>query len=160
GEVVDVISPDGEGDVDFKGNLRGGFKVLRLLKLALFYDRLVIQYHPTFFFESQHEGTVLGNVAVAASFSLLFLMFRGKVEIVCHEIEMPSTARTRLEKASRRMMWALAPRVVFHTRRELEAFATRFRGGRTEGGLELRAHERDFRKYQDVSQAEARLTLG
>src|SRR5215831_291000 len=132
GHFVDVMSPDLDGNVDFKCDLRGGFKLLRLLVVACFYDRLVVQYHHNFFFKSKNEArSRASNVAVAWSFIILFLVYRRKIELICHEVYDCSIEQVGLVNyIAQRMMWLLGPRLVFHTQGELSAFAKKFHGGR------------------------------
>jgi hypothetical protein len=52
GHIVDIVSPDEQGNVDFAWDLRGGSKLLQLLELLPYYDRTVIQYHWAFFYSN------------------------------------------------------------------------------------------------------------
>jgi hypothetical protein len=52
GHLVDVVSPDEEGNVDFAWDLRGGSKLLRLFKLLPYYGCVVIQYHHLMFYNN------------------------------------------------------------------------------------------------------------
>jgi glycosyltransferase involved in cell wall biosynthesis len=154
------MSPDLRGDVDFKCDLRGGLKLLRLLAFGIFYDRVVIQYQENFFFRGWDEdGSKSANVVTALSFALLFLLHRRKIELVCHEIHMHPVESIGLPNLiAQYVMWRVAPRLVFHTQRELDAFVRKY-GGHKRRGLELRSHDRDFRKFADLSQADARALL-
>ena len=162
GHIIDIISPDMGGDVDFKYNLRGGFKILQLLKLGIFYDKIVIQYHPAFFFKDNedlrgHLSDLMANIA----FIFLFLCYRKKIEMVCHEIYYYSMRRMSfLNYFVQRLWWLLAITLVFHTHKECDAFKRNFRLGIRWKRLEVRPHHRDFSKYRDISEYEARGELG
>src|SRR5271167_4290064 len=85
GHVVDVVSPDGRGNVDFAWDLRGGFKLLQLFKLLPYYDRVILQYHSAFFYQHPHERAYRwGTLKTTLSFVLLFLRSRN-IEVVAHE---------------------------------------------------------------------------
>ncbi|MGA8875636.1 MAG: hypothetical protein WB555_08880, partial [Candidatus Korobacteraceae bacterium] len=43
GHVVDIVSPDLQGNVDFAWDLHGGKKLLRLFRILPYYDRVVLQ---------------------------------------------------------------------------------------------------------------------
>jgi len=162
GHVVDTISPNNEGNVDFKCDLCGGFKALKLLKLGLFYDRMVIQYHPAFFFKSYDNiSSKLQNLATNISLILLFLLYWKKIEIVCHEIQYYDAKNVGwLKYISYRLPWLLGPKLVFHTQKELDYFRKKLFLGIGSKRLELRAHDRDFVKFREISQQEARRELG
>jgi glycosyltransferase involved in cell wall biosynthesis len=162
GHIIDIISPNMDGNVDFKYNLCGGFKILQLLKLGIFYDKIVIQFHPTFFFKDSeglwnHLSDLMANIA----FVFLFLCYRKKIEVVCHEIYYYAMRRMAFFNYSvQRLWWLLAITVVFHTQKECETFKRNFRFGIHWKKLEVRHHHRDFSKFRDISEYEARGELG
>jgi glycosyltransferase involved in cell wall biosynthesis len=162
GHVIDIMSPDMEGDVDFQYDLCGGLKILQLLKLGIFYDKIVIQYQPAFFFKKSGDSgawwdNLLGNLA----FVLLFICYRKKIEVICHEVHYYSIQRIGLlNYLAHRSWWLLAKTIVFHTQKECEAFKRNIRFGMRWRQLEVRAHHQDFRKNRDISVYEARCELG
>jgi glycosyltransferase involved in cell wall biosynthesis len=162
GHTIDIISPDMNGNVDFKYNLCGSFRILQLLRLALFYDKIVIQYQPAFFFKrSGDSGEGLDNLVANLSFVIFFLCYRKKIEIQCHEIHYYSIQRIGLlNYLAHRSWWLLARTIVFHTQKECETFKRNMHFGMRWKQLEIRSHHQDFSKYREISMYEARCELG
>src|SRR6266566_592388 len=131
GHIIDIISPDMDGNVDFKYNLCGGFKIMKLLKLGIFYDKIVIQYHPSFFFKDSGDfGDRWDNLATNLAFAFFFLCYRKKIEVVCHEIYYYSIQRIGiLNYLARGLWWLLVITIVFHTQKEWDIFKRNFRFG-------------------------------
>ena len=156
GHVVDVASPDGQGNVDFALDLRGGGKVLRLQQLLPFYDRVGIQYVWAFFYTDpflrQHRWDTLRTTL---AFMWLFLRNR-KIEVIAHEIPYLSGKQGWLYK----WKWRLAPKIIFHTRTELERFERHYRLRLRKSQVELRTHHDVFQKFAATTQASARRQLG
>jgi GT2 family glycosyltransferase len=118
GHVVDIVSPDGQGNVNFARDLRGGAKLLRLFGLLSHYDRVVIQYQPEFFYERPFSRESRWQMLqTTLCFMLLFLRNR-KIEIVAHEIPWIPGKQGWLYK----WKWKLAPRIIFRTPKECERF--------------------------------------
>jgi glycosyltransferase involved in cell wall biosynthesis len=161
GHIIDVMSPNMDGNVDFKYNLCGGLKILQLLKLGIFYDKIVIQYQPGFFFKrSGDSGDWWDNLLANLAFVFLFLCYRNRIEIVCHEIHYYSTQRIGiLNYLAHRSWWLLARTIVFHTQKECDTFKRSVRLGMRWKQLEVRSHHADFSKYRDISVHEARCEL-
>jgi len=151
-----------DGNVDFKYNLCGGFKIMKLLKLGIFYDKIVIQYHPSFFFKDSGDfGDRWDNLATNLAFAFFFLCYRKKIEVVCHEIYYYSIQRIGiLNYLARGLWWLLVITIVFHTQKEWDIFKRNFRFGIRWKQLELRPHHQDFTKYRNISAHEARGELG
>jgi glycosyltransferase involved in cell wall biosynthesis len=162
GHIVDIMSPDMDGNVDFKYNLCGGFKILQLLKMGIFYDKIVMQYQPGFFFKRSGDcGDCWDNLFANLAFAFFFLCYRNRIEIVCHEIHYYSIQRIGiLNYLAHRSWWLLARTIVFHTQKECDAFKGNIRLGMRWKQLEVRPHHEDFRKYRDISVHEARCELG
>src|SRR2546428_5090081 len=161
GHFVDIMSPDNQGEVDFKCCLQGGFKILRVLKLGLFYDKIVIQYHPVFFFKSyENFRNKIANFATHISFIMLFLMIR-RIDIVCHEIYYYPASHTGLANyIAHKIMWFMAPRIIFHTQKEIESFKKNIPSLFSSKKIILQKHNKDYHKYRDVPIEEARNELG
>jgi len=162
GHIIDIMSPNNDGNVDFKCDLQGGFKPLRILKVGAFYDRIIIQYHSAFFFKSYDAvGNRIRNLAAYISFIILFFLLNRKIEIVCHEIDYYTiTSVGLLNYIGYRLLWLLAPRVVFHTQKELDSFKKKLLFGIRAKRLAVRAHHQDFNKFREISQQEGRCELG
>lgn len=96
GNVVNVISPD-EGNGDFTTNFEGRFNLLRTFKYVPFYDRLIINYHWSFFYDDEN---LLKNaesvIATHLAFIAMFFFFGRKVEVILHEVKPPLRRENRL----------------------------------------------------------------
>ena len=155
GHIVDVVSPDGQGNVDFPLDLRGGSKLLQLFSLLPHYDKVVIQYHWAFFYSDlfNHEHR-WDSVKTTLCFMLLFLRKR-KLEVVAHEIPYLSGKQGWLYK----WKWKLAPRVVFHTPKEYERFQQHYGMRLSRSRIEFRRHDEVYQKFVNHTQASARQLL-
>src|SRR5262249_40859708 len=126
----------------------------------IFYNKIIIQYNSAFFF-GEYEGIrgVLNNFATYMSFIVLFILNR-KIEIICHEVEYKTIENTDLlNHVAQKIMWFIAPMVIFHTQKEIDLFKSVMLFGFASKRLELRSHHRDFSKFTNVSTQEARLEL-
>ncbi len=151
GHIVDVVSPDGMGNVDFAWDLRGGSKILRLARLLPYYDRVVIQYHCAFFYPDLSTRDALKTTL---SFIALFLRSR-KIEMVAHEIPYVNGRLKWLYG----LKWKLAPRVVLHTPAERRRFEQHYGLRLADSRLEFRKQEEAFRPYVSHTQSAARQHL-
>ncbi len=156
GHVVDVVSPDGQGNVDFAWDLRGGAKILKLFQLLPYYDKVIIQYQWTFFyahpFERERRWETLKTTL---SFMLLFLRVR-KIEIIAHEIPYIPGKQGWLYK----WQWKLAPKIVFHTATELAHFQQHYKMRLPMSRVEIRNHHDAFQTLCGHTHASARRQLG
>ena len=82
GHIVDVVSPDGQGNVDFAWDLRGGSKILTLLELVPYYDRIVIQYHWAFFY-NDFARPEFRRDTLKTTLSFLYLFLRSRKDLRC-----------------------------------------------------------------------------
>lgn len=156
GHVVDVLSPDGRGNVDFAWDLRGGSKILRILELAPCYDKIVIQYHPSFFYTDFFQPQSRRDTfRTTLSFLLLFLRCR-KVEVVAHEV--PNV--TGRQRRWYGWKWKLAPSLVLHTQAERERLEKHYGIRPGSRRVQLREHHAVFQKFSAHTQASARQQLG
>lgn len=155
GHVVDVVSPDTQGNVDFALDLRGGTKLLQLFPLLPYYDKVVIQYHWAFFYSDLfgHEHR-WDSLKTTLCFMLLFLRKR-KLEVVAHEIPYLAGKQGWLYK----WKWKLAPKVVFHTPKEYERFREHYGTSLRRSRIEFRRHDEVYQKFVEHSQASARQQL-
>jgi glycosyltransferase involved in cell wall biosynthesis len=156
GHVVDVVSPDGQGNVDFAWDLRGGAKILKLFDLLPYYDKVSIQYQWTFFyahpFERERRWETLKTTL---SFMLLFMRSR-KIEVVAHEIPYIPGKQGWLYK----WQWKLAPKIVFHTAAELAHFQEHYKMRLSMSHVEMRSHHDAFQRFCTHTRATARRQLG
>lgn len=156
GHVVDIVSPDEQGNVDFAWDLRGGAKLLRLFQLLPYYDKVVIQYQWEFFYDSgflpeQRWRTLQTTLC----FMLLFLRTR-KIEVVAHEIPYARGIQAWLYK----WKWKLAPHIVFHTPKECERFERHYGIKLNRSRVEFRDHSDVYRRFVQHTQLSARQQLG
>jgi glycosyltransferase involved in cell wall biosynthesis len=155
GHIVDVVSPDEQGNVDFAWNLRGGSRLLQLLDLLPYYDRVVIQYHWVFFYNNPFARELRWEtLQTTMCFVWLFLRSR-KVEVIAHEIPYLPGKQGWFYK----WKWKLAPRVVFHTKQERERFQQHYRLRLSDARVEYRRHDDVYQKFVEHTQASARRQL-
>lgn len=155
GHVVDIVSPDSEGNVDFAWDLRGGAKVLKLLELAPYYDHIVIQYHWAFFYHDVRLPEYSRDtLKTTLSFLYLFLRSR-KIQVVAHEIPY----------LDGRLRWLFGQQwrfvhLVFHTRLEREKLETHYRLRLKDSRVVFRPQHDVFQKFAAHTRASARQELG
>ena len=155
GHVVDIVSPDLQGNVDFAWDLRGGKKLLRLFQILPYYDRVVLQYHWAFYYRNPFlRQRRWETLQTTLCFALLFLRCR-KLEIVAHEIPYIVGKQGWLYK----WQWKLAPRIVFHTSRELERFEQHYGIRLNRSRIAFRSHDDVYQKFADHTQPSARRQL-
>lgn len=157
GHIVDVLSPDLQGDVDFRSNLKGGFRPLRILRQALFYDRVTIQYTRPLYFDPKLESGKITNVtSTLLAFIILFVVCR-RIELVVHEVVYYSREELGFfDRILNRLRWRLVPRLIMHTQKEKEDFLKHY----SNPNIVLRAHHEDFSKFKDIPKEQAREHLG
>ena len=119
GNVVDVISLEGNGG-DFTLNLKGGANLLKILKYTIFYDKVIIQYHESFYYEEYNRKNLFRILCTHLSFYLTFLLLRKKLEVIVHEF--PRTHRHSTARFLETIKWRLCPKLVFHTQKEVDDF--------------------------------------
>jgi len=155
GHIVDIVSPDEQGNVDFAWDLRGGSKLLRLFDLLPYYDRVVIQYHWAFFYDNPFVKELRWDtLQTTLCFVWLFLRSR-KIEVVAHEIPYLPGKQGWLYK----WKWKFAPRVIFHTRKERERFEKHYHLRLSDSRVEYRQHDEVYQKFVEHTQASARRQL-
>lgn len=156
GHIVDIASPDQQGNVDYAWDLRGGSKILRLRKLLPYYDKVVIQYHWAFFYQDLFNPRYRADSLMTTLSFLWLVMSSQKIEIVAHEIPYLN-GRTKWLFG---LMWKLTPKLVLHTESERRRFEEHY-GMRLLGSrVEMRKHHDVFQKFTGLSQASARRELG
>ena len=155
GHIVDVVSPDGQGNVDFAWDLRGGSKILKLLGLAPYYDRIVIQYHWVFFYNDfARQEFRKDTLKTSLSFIYLFLRVR-KIQVVAHEVPY----------LNGRLRWLFGQqwrfvKVIFHTRAEREKLEKHYGLRLKDSRVEFRQQHDVFQKFASLTRASAREELG
>jgi glycosyltransferase involved in cell wall biosynthesis len=156
GHVVDVLSPDGQGNVDYAWDLRGGSKVLKLRQLVPYYDRVILQYVWSFYYRDPFDPAFRRDtLTTTLSFLRLFLSSR-KIEVVAHEIPY-LTGRARWLHG---MMWRYAPHVVLHTAKERRRFEAHYGIRLADKQVVIREHHEVFQKFSTHTRDSARQRLG
>ena len=92
GNMVDILSPY-EGDGTFKTDLKGGLRILKLLTRAKGYERIIIQYHESFFFKDGSDTHSFNTIETQIAFLFLFIAMRHRIELVIHEIPYSHSSR-------------------------------------------------------------------
>lgn len=156
GSIVDVISLEGNGG-DFTLNLKGGANLLRILKYTIFYDKVVIQYHESFYYGEYNRKNLFSILCTHLSFYIIFLLLRNKLEVIVHEF--PRTHRYSTARFLERTKWRLCPKLVFHTQKEVEDFK-QYYFDLSGKNYELRSPNAYFYKFRDIPQSQAREELG
>lgn len=155
GNIVDVLSPDGQGNVDFAWDLHGGSKILRLAELLPYYDRVVIQYHWAFFYNDfSMPDSRWDTLKTTLSFIYLFLRTR-KIYVVAHEVPY----------LNGRLRWLFGQQwkfvnLIFHTRAEREKLEKHYHLHLKDSRVEVRQQHAVFQKFTSHTQASARQELG
>lgn len=159
GDAVDVLSPEG-GDADFHAGLTGGARPARLLKYAWAYDRVFVHFTPHFFYR---ERGALNRLLTSLAWLAVAIPFGRRLHFVIHETDYPvddPLGERSFRRHLDRWIWKLSGRALFHSRKELDAFAARFGLDPASARLELVAHGRHFVSRCSMSRAEARRSLG
>jgi glycosyltransferase involved in cell wall biosynthesis len=156
GNVVNVLSPE-EGDGDFTSNLRGWCNILKILRYALFYDKIILQYHKSFFYDDKRKKNFMSILATHLSFYLLFIVLKNKIEVIIHEI--PLSFSSTLDSVFEKAKWHLCPKLLFHTQKEINDFESWY-FKLSPQKYELRAPHIDYYKFRDISKRDARKELG
>lgn len=155
GHVVDVVSPDGQGNVDYAWELRGHANILKLRELLPYYDRVVIQYVWAFYYTNPLDPAFRREtLKTNLSFIRLFLSSR-KIEVVAHEIPYLN-GRSRWLYG---LKWKLASKVILHTQEERSRFEAHY-GKLKDERVEIREHHDVFQKFTAHTQESARKALG
>ncbi len=154
GHDVEVLSP-GPSAAHHHLDLVGPRGALALAKRLPAYDRVVVQFHPDFFFPLPPTAK---GWAVESAFLAGALRAAKQVHVVVHEIDY-RTGRGRgpLALASR-ALWRSVDQVLVHTERERTDFIEAF--GVKPARVRLLQHGGDFTKRTTHDRASARRSLG
>lgn len=155
GHTVAIVSPDGAGDVDFRWDLRGGSKILKLRQLLPNYDAVIIQYQWEFFYTNPLAPECRWDTLKTHLAFIRLYLSSPKIQVVAHELPCFTGPMRRLY----RLQWKFAPKIVFHTPREREHFEQHYRMKLRDSRIEFRNHDDVYRKFADRSQSAARQCL-
>lgn len=154
GHDVEVLSP-GPSAAHHHLDLLGPRGALALAKRVRSYDRVVIQFHPDFFYPPGCEG--ISRAAVNAALMAAFRM-APEVEVVVHEIDYRRGEGRGPAALTARALWQSADRIVVHTEGERADFQRSF--GVSPDHVEVGFHGADFIRRTDITREDARRHLG
>lgn len=154
GDTVKVLSPP-DGGGDFHDNLKGGFNLLKLFNYGYKFDKIIIQYHESFYYDEKKLQNLFSILATHLSFIIIFLFFRSRIELILHEF--PRSYFSKLDYMCEKMKWLLCPKIVFHTKKEIDDFNTLFIIPSSH--IEIRSPSANFFKFRDISQEKAKMEL-
>jgi glycosyltransferase involved in cell wall biosynthesis len=150
---VEVLSP-GPSAAHHHLDLRGPRGALALAKRIRDYDRVIVQFHPDFFYPD--PGNPRSRMIESAALALPFALAR-RLEVVVHEIDGRHGNPRRADGLAARRLWHLPESIKVHTASERTAFIDNF--GVDPARVELIAHGADFRPHTQMDRAAARRSL-
>jgi glycosyltransferase involved in cell wall biosynthesis len=154
GYDVEVLSP-GPSAAHHHLDLVGPRGALALAKRVRAYDRVIIQFHPDFFYAEpgRAKARLVESLALIAPFSLA-----PRLEVIVHEIDGRFGNPRRPDGQVARRLWRLAESIKVHTKSERDSFIESF--GVDPARVELIAHGADFRPHTQMTREAARESLG
>lgn len=154
GQDVEVLSP-GPSAAQHHLELVGVRGALALAKRVGRYDKVIVQYHPDFFYPvpSTPRERLAVSLALAAAFRLA-----KEVEVVVHEIDYRHGRLRGYDGWAARALWHSVDRIVVHTEGERQDFARAF--GVSPRRIVLAAHGAVFVPHTFHDKASARASLG
>ena len=154
GHEVEVLSP-GPSAAHHHLDLRGPRGPLVLARRVRGYDKVIIQFHPDFFYP--HPSTPARHAAVSLAL-LAAVRAARRTEVVVHEIDYSLGRRRGPDGLAARRLWRRVQRIQLHTEMErrnmIEAFGVR--PERTT----VAAHGAHFVRRTRMSRDDARRSLG
>jgi glycosyltransferase involved in cell wall biosynthesis len=154
GEQVDVLSPypsAAQQHLDLVGP-RGALALARRVRR---YDRVVVQFHPDYFFPL--PKTERGWAVQCAALQLAFRAAR-RVEVRLHEVDFTDGRRPGALGVASRALWRSVDEIAVHTERERGDLIGAFRV--PPDRVRVAAHGTHFRRQTTFDQAGARASLG
>jgi glycosyltransferase involved in cell wall biosynthesis len=150
---VEVLSP-GPSAAHHHLDLRGPRGALALAKRIRDYDRVIVQFHPDFFYTE--PGNAKARLAESTALLVPFALAR-RLEVVIHEIDGRFGNPRRPDGQVSRRLWHLPESIKVHTASERDAFIADF--GVDPARVQLIAHGADFRPHTQLDRAAARASL-
>jgi glycosyltransferase involved in cell wall biosynthesis len=154
GNDVTVLSP-GPSAAHLHLDLRGPRGAAALAKRVRGYDRLIVQFHPDFFFH--HPTTDADRAATALTLATAFRLAKDS-EIVVHEVDYRLGRQRSPGALAMRAMWRSADRIYLHTESERHDFIEAF--GVSDNAVQLLEHGESFVPKTRHNRSSARRTLG
>ncbi|MBV9593003.1 MAG: glycosyltransferase family 4 protein [Actinobacteria bacterium] len=154
GDDVEVLSP-GPSAAHHHLALTSSRGPLALAKRVRGYDRIIIQFHPDFFYPVPCSPS--RRAAISLQLAATFRWAK-HVEVVVHEIDYRHGRAHTVDGVAARLMWQAVDTIVVHTESERSAFSTAFGVG-TEH-IKVAGHGSSFIKYTRHDRDSARVALG
>jgi glycosyltransferase involved in cell wall biosynthesis len=154
GHEVEVLSPQPSAahhHLDFHAGGRFG---LALARRVAGYDKVVVQWHPAFFYRSSEPQH---RIAVDVALSLAFRRAKS-VEIWVHEYEYDVATGNGARARAARTLFRSADALYFHSETERDRFLEAVPVDRAR--TRLAEHGASFLRRSEVGRAEARASLG
>jgi glycosyltransferase involved in cell wall biosynthesis len=163
GHEVHWASVDGGAEgVEHAFNLeRREDDYLQLAAAARRYDRVLLHYQPALYGVNPAPGYDPERMARRNALLEKVLSANPALEVVAHEVPAALLREGEADErvwTSERAKWRAAPRVWFHTQREVELVLAEL--PELAARVERRIHHQDMVKRRDCSQAQARMELG
>jgi glycosyltransferase involved in cell wall biosynthesis len=154
GHDVEVLSP-GPSAAHHHLDLLGPRGALALAKRVRDYDRVIVQFHPDFFYRQPATAKELVSVSAA-----LTAAFRASpdLEVRVHEVDYRLGRGRGPVAVAMRAMWRSVPRVIVHTDAEKAAFLEAF--AVPPERVQVAAHGEHFSRRTGLDRVEARRRLG
>jgi glycosyltransferase involved in cell wall biosynthesis len=154
GHDVEVLSP-GPSAAHYHLDLVGSRGALALAKRIRGYDRVIVQFHPDFFYPN--PASAASRMAESLALAVPFRLAQ-RLEVVVHEIDGRHGNPRRPDGQAARLLWHLVDEVKVHTESERAAFVKNF--GISPERVILVPHGADFTKHTQLDRATARASLG
>lgn len=162
GAHVDVLAIRGNGKYHMELNTPE--KILALKRFKTEYDRIIIQYHASFFYEGKDFMT---RIKIHQAFTEVF-RDNPNIEVVCHEILFPVDRGNTGEQYQQDLVenrykcekWKAVPLTIFHTETERTSFCEHLGIPCDPERTKVVLHHQHFIKARDIPQEQARTELG
>jgi len=154
GHTVEVLSPQPSAahhHLDFHAGGRFG---LALARRVAAYDKVVVQWHPAFFYRSSEPQH---RIAVDAALAVAFTRAKS-VEVWVHEYEYDDARGSGARARAARVLFRSADALYFHSETERDRFLEAVPVDRAR--THLAEHGASFIRRSEVGREEARASLG
>ncbi len=160
GRQVDVLSTN-DGDTEFNEDLKGGFRILKLLKYLWAYQSVYIHYTPFFYFKTD-DGFRVDRIITSLCFLVIMTLSPRRISFIVHETEYQVDKKIRglIRNFIDGFSFRLARKIILHTNRERQAFADFYRMDPASERLEVWPQEKYYRRRCCDTREDARHKLG
>jgi glycosyltransferase involved in cell wall biosynthesis len=154
GNDVEVLSP-APSAAHHHLDLVGSRGALALARRVRHYDRVIVQFHPDFFYPHPSSWQERASVSAALTVAWKWAKF---VELRVHEVDYRWGAGRRPDALATRAMFQAVDLITVHTDEEATALAAAF--GVRPDRIDVAAHGADFVARVDPDRGAARAALG